>query len=120
MRLIPQSSQQYTLHSQHWRSIERAKRHSHKVWIKICSFGNELVRRFILSVFTGNKFLSLQLHHGKTGGYVEFDWFRMTEEVVGRIKEWIELPKKVSGLPLGPHAISMRPYTSDVKLTLRY
>jgi beta-xylosidase len=39
--------------------------------------GNELAMRFNLSVFTGNKFCLFNYATKETGGYVDFDWFRM-------------------------------------------
>ena len=39
--------------------------------------GNELSMRFNLSVFTGNKFCLFNYATKETGGYVDFDWFRM-------------------------------------------
>lgn len=39
--------------------------------------GNELLMRFNLSVFTGNKFCLFNYATKETGGYVDFDWFRM-------------------------------------------
>ena len=39
--------------------------------------GNELAMRFSLKIFTGNKFCLFNYATRKTGGYVDFDWFRM-------------------------------------------
>ena len=39
--------------------------------------GNELVMRFSLKIFTGNKFCLFNYATDKTGGYVDFDWFRV-------------------------------------------
>jgi beta-xylosidase len=39
--------------------------------------GNDLSMRFNLSVFTGNKFCLFNYATRETGGYVDFDWFRM-------------------------------------------
>jgi beta-xylosidase len=39
--------------------------------------GNELVMRFNLKVFTGNKFCLFNYATRETDGYVDFDWFRM-------------------------------------------
>ncbi|MBN1925002.1 MAG: glycoside hydrolase 43 family protein [Prolixibacteraceae bacterium] len=38
--------------------------------------GNELVMRFSLKVFTGNKFCLFNYATKEPGGYVDFDWFR--------------------------------------------
>lgn len=39
--------------------------------------GNELTMRFNLKLFTGNKFSLFNYATKKTGGYVDFDWFRV-------------------------------------------
>ena len=39
--------------------------------------GNILSMRFNLSIFTGNKFCLFNYASKKTGGYVDFDWFRV-------------------------------------------
>lgn len=39
--------------------------------------GNQLSMRFNLSIFTGNKFCLFNYATKETGGYVDFDWFRM-------------------------------------------
>ncbi len=39
--------------------------------------GNELHMRFSLKVFTGNKFCLFNYATKETGGYVDFDWFRV-------------------------------------------
>src|SRR5688572_5796589 len=39
--------------------------------------GDQLSMRFNLSVFTGNKFCLFNYATKETGGYVDFDWFRM-------------------------------------------
>jgi beta-xylosidase len=39
--------------------------------------GNELSMRFNLSVFTGNKFCLFNYATQETGGYVDFNWFRV-------------------------------------------
>jgi beta-xylosidase len=39
--------------------------------------GNELLMRFNLSIFTGNKGCLFNYATKETGGYVDFDWFRM-------------------------------------------
>lgn len=39
--------------------------------------GNELSMRFNLKLFTGNKFCLFNYATQKTGGYVDFDWFRV-------------------------------------------
>lgn len=44
---------------------------------KFTRIGNELSMRFSLSVFTGNKFCLFNYATKETGGYVDFDWFRM-------------------------------------------
>jgi len=41
------------------------------------SLGNELSMRFRLTVFTGNKFCLFNYATEETGGYVDFDWFRV-------------------------------------------
>jgi beta-xylosidase len=45
--------------------------------IKFTSLGNELSMRFSLKIFTGNKFCLFNYATIETGGYVDFDWFRM-------------------------------------------
>jgi len=40
--------------------------------------GNELAMRFSLSVFTGNKFCLFNYATKTTGGFVDFDWFRIS------------------------------------------
>jgi beta-xylosidase len=47
---------------------------------KFISLGNELSMRFNLSVFTGNKFCLFNYATKSTGGYVDFDWFRIPLE----------------------------------------
>jgi len=47
---------------------------------KFTSLGNELSMRFNLSVFTGNKFCLFNYATRSTGGYVDFDWFRIPLE----------------------------------------
>jgi beta-xylosidase len=39
--------------------------------------GNELTMRFNLKLFTGNKFSLFNYATKETGGYVDFDWFRV-------------------------------------------
>jgi hypothetical protein len=39
--------------------------------------GKELIMRFNLSVFTGNKLCLFNYATKEAGGYVDFDWFRM-------------------------------------------
>jgi beta-xylosidase len=39
--------------------------------------GNELVMKFSLKIFTGNKFCLFNYATKETGGYVDYDWFRM-------------------------------------------
>jgi beta-xylosidase len=39
--------------------------------------GNELVMKFSLKIFTGNKFCLFNYPTQQTGGYVDFDWFRV-------------------------------------------
>ena len=39
--------------------------------------GNELIMKFNLSIFTGNKFCLFNYATKELGGYVDFDWFRM-------------------------------------------
>lgn len=43
---------------------------------KFTSLGNELLMKFNLTVFTGNKFCLFNYATEETGGYVDFDWFR--------------------------------------------
>ena len=38
--------------------------------------GNELKMEFNLKIFTGNKFCLFNYATQKTGGYIDFDWFR--------------------------------------------
>jgi beta-xylosidase len=40
------------------------------------ALGNELVMRFSLKIFTGNKFCLFNYATKELGGYVDFDWFR--------------------------------------------
>jgi hypothetical protein len=40
--------------------------------------GDELAMRFNLSVFTGNKFFLFNYATTVTGGFVDFDWFRIS------------------------------------------
>ncbi len=47
---------------------------------KFTSLGNELSMRFNLTVFTGNKFCLFNYATKSTGGYVDFDWFRIPLE----------------------------------------
>jgi beta-xylosidase len=44
---------------------------------KFVALKDELTMRFNLSVFTGNKFCLFNYATKNTGGYVDFDWFRM-------------------------------------------
>jgi beta-xylosidase len=39
--------------------------------------GNELEMRFSLKIFTGNKFGLFNYATKETGGYADFDWFRV-------------------------------------------
>lgn len=39
--------------------------------------GNELTMKFNLKIFTGNKFCLFNYPTKETGGYVDFDWFRV-------------------------------------------
>jgi beta-xylosidase len=41
------------------------------------ALGNELEMRFSLKIFTGNKFCLFNYATAETGGFVDFDWFRM-------------------------------------------
>src|SRR3989339_415172 len=41
-------------------------------------FGNKLSMRFNLSIFTGNKFCLFNYATVATGGFVDFDWFRIS------------------------------------------
>ena len=38
--------------------------------------GNDLIMKFNLKIFTGNKFCLFNYATKETGGYVDFDWFR--------------------------------------------
>ncbi len=40
--------------------------------------GNELDMKFNLKIFTGNKFMLFNYATKRTGGFVDFDWFRVT------------------------------------------
>jgi hypothetical protein len=42
--------------------------------------GNEFKMRFNLKIFTGNKFCLFNYATKKTGGYVDFDWFRTSAD----------------------------------------
>lgn len=44
---------------------------------KFIQLGNELAMRFSLRIFTGNKFCLFNYSTKTTGGYVDFDWFRL-------------------------------------------
>jgi beta-xylosidase len=44
---------------------------------KFTPLGSELSMRFNLSIFTGNKFCLFNYATRETGGYVDFDWFRV-------------------------------------------
>ena len=44
---------------------------------RFTSLGNELSMKFSLTIFTGNKFCLFNYATYETGGYVDFDWFRM-------------------------------------------
>lgn len=44
---------------------------------KYSQLGNELTMRFNLNIFTGNKFCLFNYATKETGGYVDFDWFRI-------------------------------------------
>ena len=43
--------------------------------------GNEMQMQFNLSVFTGNKFCLFNYATKELGGYVDFDWFRVTSTI---------------------------------------
>lgn len=45
-----------------------------KTYVRI---GNDLIMRFSLKIFTGNKFCLFNYATRETGGYVDFDWFRV-------------------------------------------
>ena len=45
--------------------------------IDYTALGNDLTMRFSLKVFTGNKFCLFNYATIETGGFVDFDWFRM-------------------------------------------
>jgi beta-xylosidase len=44
---------------------------------RFTTLGNELSMKFSLTIFTGNKFCLFNYATYETGGYVDFDWFRM-------------------------------------------
>jgi beta-xylosidase len=44
-------------------------------------FGNELIMKFSLKIFTGNKFCLFNYATKEIGGYVDFDWFRIEKPV---------------------------------------
>ncbi len=44
--------------------------------------GNELKMKFNLRIFTGNKFCLFNYATKKSGGYVDFDWFRTSADIV--------------------------------------
>jgi len=44
---------------------------------RFTSLGNELSMKFSLTIFTGNKFCLFNYATQETGGYVDFDWFRI-------------------------------------------
>jgi beta-xylosidase len=44
---------------------------------RFTTLGNELSMKFSLKIFTGNKFCLFNYATYETGGYVDFDWFRM-------------------------------------------
>ena len=44
---------------------------------KFTPLGDQLSMKFNLSIFTGNKFCLFNYATIETGGYVDFDWFRM-------------------------------------------
>ena len=46
------------------------------------NIGNELNMKFNLKIFTGNKFCLFNFPTKKTGGYVDFDWFRTSADLV--------------------------------------
>ncbi len=48
--------------------------------------GNELIMRFSLKIFTGNKFCLFNYATKETGGYVDFDWFRMSPGIMNYLK----------------------------------
>jgi len=48
--------------------------------------GNELAMRFNLSIFTGNKFCLFNYATITTGGFVDFDWFRISTPTTTDIK----------------------------------
>ncbi len=47
---------------------------------KFIAPGNELTMSFSLKIFTGNKFCLFNSATQKTGGYVDFDWFRVNQK----------------------------------------
>jgi beta-xylosidase len=55
-----------------------------KTFVKI---GNEFKMRFSLKIFTGNKFCLFNYPTLKTGGYVDFDWFRTNWKKIADIIE---------------------------------
>jgi hypothetical protein len=55
-----------------------------KLFTKI---GNEMQMQFKLNVFTGNKFCLFNFTTKELGGYVDFDWFRITPNVKSILNE---------------------------------
>jgi len=45
------------------------------------NIGNEMQMHFKLTVFTGNKFCLFNYATKELGGYIDFDWFRVTQKV---------------------------------------
>jgi Beta xylosidase C-terminal Concanavalin A-like domain len=44
------------------------------------SLGDELTMQFSLKIFTGNKFCLFNYATEVTGGFVDYDWFRVNEK----------------------------------------
>jgi hypothetical protein len=50
------------------------------------SLGEEFSMRFSLTIFTGNKLCLFNYATLKTGGYVDFDWFRIQFGILNNVK----------------------------------
>jgi beta-xylosidase len=51
---------------------------------KFTKIGNELSMRFSLTIFTGNKFCLFNYATSETGGYVDFDFFHVEDNITGK------------------------------------
>jgi len=63
------------------------------------SFGNKLSMKFNLSIFTGNKFCLFNYATIATGGFVDFDWFR------------IDMPAQTGVAPEEDHSYNNIPHS---------